>query len=94
MEKNILAFQFYINGIQRNAGVSGLLLGRLEKSKELEIVEFAECCIFIQNGFCTTNGSEVLIDFSLLVFLYNQGGKISRRLLNRSLRISIPQVYP
>ena len=42
MEKNILAFQFYINGIQRNAGVSGLLLGRLEKSKELGIVEFVD----------------------------------------------------
>ena len=69
-EKNILAFQFYINGIQRNAGVSGLLLGRLEKSKEFEIVEFAEYCIFIQKGCCTLKGSKDLINLSLLVFLY------------------------
>jgi hypothetical protein len=66
--KNILAFQFYINGIQRNAGVSGLLLGRLEKSKELEIGEFAECGMFIQNRFCTMNASEVLINMYLLFF--------------------------
>ena len=75
VEKNILAFQFYINGIQRNAGVSGLLLGRLEKSKELEIGEFAECGMFIQNRFCTMNASEVLINMYLLFFLDNARGK-------------------